>query len=197
MAARSFPVTVVVAVLVLGVGIGLGGGWALWGRRDGELSAAEAEKMLVPYVTSASATCVWEQPRKRTDTTWQFYVDDANAGCAKALLLAGVAKPGACLEPGCPAGCCQLEIKPTADHGSKWGATGLEFSCGTLAFGKILSISTKDKAATVKYTRTATLDAAMMKTLEPCVLAKTEGGEKERERNFRRNDDGSWTMIEK
>lgn len=184
--------------LVLGIGLGVGAGWFAWGRHSDELSSAEAEKLMIQYVSTDRANCVWRQPQKRTDTVWQFFSSDVpNIGCAKALVLARIATTGACFDTSCNSGCCYMEITPTGQHESKFDPTGLEFTCGTFTFGKIVSVFTKEKVATVKYTRTATLDPALMKVLEPCVLDKAEAGEKERERTFRHNDDGSWSMVEK
>jgi hypothetical protein len=181
--------------LIAALSVGLGLGWLAWGRRGG-LDQDEATRLLTTYVNESTAPCVWGVPRKRTDTVRQFFVDEANVGCAKALVEAGIANVGDCLEK-CGLGCCYWEIAPTGNRGSKWTKEGLEFNGGSLQFGAIRAIAAKDNVTTVIYTRIATLDPVLMKALEPCVLQKTEEGEKERSRTFRRDVDGSWTMIDK
>lgn len=178
------------------LGTGLFAGFLIWGRHSGRLDTDEATSMLKPYVNEGSAPCVWRRPLKRTDTVWQILVDEANLGCAKALVDAGLAKTGACFERGCTLDCCYLEIAPTGRNDSKWGKDGLEFSCGALQFGAVTGIATKDNVATVTYTRTAVLDEKLLRSLEACILEKTEGGEKERTRTFQRVDNGSWRMLD-
>ena len=164
------------------------------------LSQNLSKEIAEPFVSkeaSGPALCAWSV-QKYSDTTWIFLsFDKAQIACADALQSAGLVTVGKCVDEASGGKCFKREISATGKLDSKMHekTNELGFACGTLEFKGITSITTKDASATVRYKRTLTFNAELMKTLEPCVLQKPEAGELERERKFQRDDTGQWSML--
>ena len=157
------------------------------------LDNEKAKKILLekefdkPYVE-----CSWVQPSQSTASTYTYstYIYEIEM-CARQLQKEGLVELGYCKSRGCTGGCCSRSIMATTN--SRMDGI-LKFSCGDYRFLKITSIFTEGNKATVKYDREIKLDTKRLNSLSSCILSKPEGGIKERERQFIRDDAGNWHM---
>lgn len=71
-----------------------------------------------------------------------------------------------------------------------------EFKCGTRSFKEITSITTEGSKATVKFIRTAHVDASTMQRVATCKLSDPPvDGDAERTVVFTKDDSGTWRLA--
>lgn len=165
----------------------------------GDTLSKEAAAAILAKEITGPAPCTWRGLSKHTDTTWIFMAtDDVTRSCGEALQSAGIAKLGKCVDDNPRAKCFKREIAPSGKEGTRMSepTSELVFTCGKTEFQRVVSVTTKDpRTAVVKFVRTVTMDAPLLKSIEVCALGKTEAGELERERTFQRDDSGTWTLL--
>ena len=155
------------------------------GACSGKLSASKAEQLIKEKyfgshdeLTCTLASTVSEAPGGK------YTAIVATPTCMKVLAELGhvTAASGTTFKPG-----------PKASIDRVW----LDFPCGRRTYGDITSITTDagEKSATVKYTRTAKVDQAVMSKLSVCALRDPPtDGEAEREVKFAKDDSGTWRI---
>lgn len=161
----------------------------------GNLTKDEAAKQIEAYYRQPpepSAECEWKYKIKKVDETTMSFGDyDDDAKCATALEKAGLITKGKCRETGC-GGCCSREI--VAAGGASFDKSNLAFPCGSMSLDSVDSITTEGRKAKVTFTRTFTLDEAIVAKVSACPLDKPEPGKKKRDRTFVQDDSGTWTL---
>lgn len=157
------------------------------------LDQATAEKLLTAEFQKEQAQCVWGKPTQKTLSEWIYWgYDETQNTCAHQLEKSQLARVGGCHSEGCGS-CCERLIEATSKARLEKSAGGLAFTCGQMKLTRITSIITEGNKATVKFEREVTLDP-LVAELTKCTLTKPDTGLKERDREFVRDDAGTWLL---
>jgi hypothetical protein len=119
---------------------------------------------------------------------------DAEKACIGEMTTAGIVRRGDCITHGWNT--CDVYAY-TLGAGADFTQNGLiQFTCGKRRLGDVVSISTEDKKAIVKYGHTVVRDEALGAKLPDCALDGAKPGEYELTRTFRKDDDGKWAPAD-
>ena len=168
----------------------------------GKLTKDDAKAMMQAkfYDKDDNVYCTWTgsqvSPKGASGTKklYAFFNADENASCIDELDVAGIIKKGACTDKRSDGSCFEraFDLGPNVDiHGIH-----IRFACGKKKLDDVTSISTADKKATVKYTRTITRDDALAKKVSDCALDGPKSGSEDQSLGFLKDDDGKWSPVE-
>lgn len=164
----------------------------------GKLSKSDAHDIIQStyYDKDDNAYCSWDpEDRHKNDPTKDpkvlEFVSNESEACVAELAAAGVLKekspPHAWISGG--------KVYSYTLVGSAYYAKNgtLQVPCGKKKLGEVSSVSTDGKKATVKYSRTFTVDTSLLAKLDDCTFRdKPKPGESTETMLFRRDDDGKW-----
>jgi hypothetical protein len=164
----------------------------------GKLSKDQARQIIQTtyYDKDDNAYCAWspgDRHRKDPPTVLSFVSQDAQP-CVKELAAAGVLTEKDKPKP-VPYELGGGTLYSYTLAGSAYYAKdgNLQVPCGKKKLGEVVSVSSEGTKATVKYTRTFTMDAALLGKISDCELtSKPTPGDSTETMRFRRDDDGKW-----
>jgi len=121
---------------------------------------------------------------------------NAEEKCIDEMTTAGLVRRGDCVKTYYRVPTCEV-YSYTLGPGVDFTKSGLiQFPCGKRKLGDVVSISTEDKKAVVKYGHTVVRDEALAAKLPDCALDGAKPGGYELTRTFRKDDDGKWTPAD-
>ncbi len=158
----------------------------------GSLSKEDAETVILTEVygddDGRAATCTTQYlGAEGSGKDLHYKPHETDLGCARALVSAGLLRPAKCV----PAGdVCQKTFVLGADAKNSNGQ--VKFKCGGKMMGDVLSVTTEDRRATVKYDRTLVPDSNLLDSLGACKISKGTAGKSEFTAVLLKDDDGEW-----
>jgi hypothetical protein len=78
---------------------------------------------------------------------------------------------------------------------SRWYSDHVMLTCGTTAFGSVVSVTTSGNRAQVKFQRMDTLDRTALDKLKDCTVNVGTDGQVNITAVFQRDDSGNWSIV--